>query len=95
MKKDIKEILKVIKPETPIEEVAAYCDTVEDFELILSKLPKTESKPVPLSDELRKAALNLLNENKLNAADITTSFIQRNLSVTYPHAAALVDWLKA
>ena len=95
MKKDINEILKAITPETPIEEVVAYCDTVEDFNLIISKLPHTESKPVPLSDELKKAALNLLVQSKLNAADITTSFIQRNLSVTYPQAAALVDWLKA
>lgn len=94
MKKDINEILKAITPETPIEEVIAYCDTVEDFNLILSKLPHTENKPVPLSDELKKAAFSLVKTNKLNAAEITTSFIQKNLTVTYPQAAALVDWLK-
>ena len=94
MKKDINDILKSVTPETPIEEVAAYCDTVEDFNLIISKLPHTESKPVTLSDELKKAALSLLTQSKLNAADITTSFIQRNMPVTYPQATALVDWLK-
>lgn len=94
MKKDIKEILKAITTDTPIEEVVAYCDTVEDFDLILSKLPHTESNPAPLSDELKKAALSLLAQSKLNAAKITTSYIQRNLPVTYPQAAALVDWLK-
>ena len=95
MKKDINEILKAITPDTPIKKVVAYCDTVEDFDLILSKLPHTESDPAPLSDELKKAALSLLAQSKLNAADVTTSFIQRNLPVTYPQAAALVDWLKA
>lgn len=95
MKKDIYEILSTITPETPIEEVAAYCDTIEDFNSILSRLPQTESKPVPISDELKKAALSLLAQSKLNAAEITTSFIQRNLPVTYPQAAALVDWLKS
>ena len=95
MKKDINEILKTITPNTPIEEVIAYCDTVEDFDLILSKLPITDSMPVPLSDELKKTALSLVKTNNLNAAEITTSFIQKNLPVTYPQAAALVDWLKA
>lgn len=94
MKKEIYEILKAITPETPIEEIVACCDTVEDFNLILSKLPHTESKPVRLSDELKKSALSLLIKHNLNAADITTSFIQKNLPVTYPQAAALVDWLK-
>ena len=94
MKKDINEILITITPETPIEEVIAYCDTVEDFDLILSKLPITDSMPVPQSDDLKKAALSLLEKSKLNAAEITTVFIQRNLKVPYPQAAALVDWLK-
>lgn len=94
MKKDINDILKAITPETPIEKIIAYCDTVEDFELILSSLPHTGSTPVPLTDELKKAALSLLAKSKLNAVDITTSFIQKNLPVTYPQAAALVDWLK-
>ena len=93
MKKDINEIVKAITPETPIEEIVAYCDTVEDFNLILSSLPHTGSAPVPLTNDLKKAALNLLCSSKLNAADITTSSIQRNLPVTYPQAAALVDWL--
>ena len=94
MTKDINEILKAITSDTPIKEVVAYCDTVEDFDLLLSKLPSMESKPVPLSDELKKAALNLVKTNKLNATDIPTSFILRNLPVTYPQAATLVDWLK-
>ena len=95
MKKDINEILKTITPNTPIVEVIAYCDTVEDFDLILSKLPITDSMPVPLSDELKKAALSLVKTNKLNAVEITTSYIQKNLPVTHPQAAALEDWLKA
>ena len=95
MKKDINEILKAITPETPIEKIVAYCDTVEDFDLLLAKLPHTESKPIPLSDELKNAALSLLEQSKLNAADITTSFIQKNLPVTYPQVTALVDWLKS
>ena len=95
MTKDINEILKAITPDTPIEEIVAYCDAVEDFNLLLSKLPHTEKKPAPLSNELKKAALSLLVQSKLNAAEITTSYIQRNLPVTYPQAAALVDWLKS
>ena len=94
MKKDINEILKAITPDTHIEEIVACCDTVEDFDLILSKLPYTESRTVPLSNELKKAALSLLAQSKLNAAEITTSYIQKNLPVPYPQAAALVDWLR-
>ena len=94
MKKDLNEILENITPETPLEEVVAYCDNIEDFELIFKSLPKTESKPVQLSEEIKQAALSLVKINKLNEAEITTSYIQRNLSVTYSQAAALVDWLK-
>ena len=72
MKKDINEILKAIIPDTPIEDVIAYCDTVEDFDLLLANLPHTDSKPIPLSDELKNAALRLLEQSKLNAAEITT-----------------------
>lgn len=95
MKKDINDILKTVTPNTPIKKIVAYCDTVEDFELILSALPRPKSEHVPLPDKLKKAALSLIAQYKLNAADITTSFIQKSLPVTYPQAAALVDWLKA
>lgn len=94
MKKNIEEILKSITLDSPLEGTLAYCDTVEDFELILANLPETESKPVLLSEEIKQAALNLVKTNKLNTAKITTSYIQRNLPVTYPQAAAIVDWLK-
>lgn len=94
MKKNIKEILKNITPETPIEEVITYCDTVEDFELIISSLPESESNTGQLSEKMQQAALSLFKTNKLNAAKITTAYIQRNLSVTYSQAAAIFDWLK-
>lgn len=94
MKSNINKILKTVKPDTPLEEVAAHCDNIEDFELIIVNLPKTKSKPVQLSEEIKQAALSLVKINKLNAAEITTSYIQRNLPVTYPQAAAIVDWLK-
>lgn len=93
MKKDINEILKIVTPDTPLKEVIAYCDSLEDFELIFASLPETESKTVLLSGEIKQAALSLVKTNKLNAAEITTAYIQRNLHVTYPQAAALVDWL--
>jgi len=95
MKKDINKILKSITPETPIDEVINLCDRVENFELILANLPKTESMSVQLSDEIKQAALDLFTTNKPDAAQITTSYIQKNLPVTYPQAAAIVDWLKA
>lgn len=93
MKKEIKEILKIITPETSIEETISYCNNIEDFEAIIVNLPEMKSKPVLLSKEIKQAALRLVKTNKLNAAQITISFIQRNLPVTYPQAAALVDWL--
>lgn len=94
MKKNIDEILKNVTPNTPLEKITAFCNTIEDFELILSRLPETESKPIQLSEEIKQAALSLVKSNKLNAAQITTSYIQRNLPVTYPQATALVDWLR-
>lgn len=93
MKKDLNEIFKIITPDTPLKEVVAYCDNIEDFELIFKNLPETKNKPVQLSEAIKKAALSLVKTNKLNAAEITTSYIQRNLPVPYPQAAALVDWL--
>ena len=94
MKKNINEILENITPYTPLEEVTAYCDTVEDFEIILANLPEIESTPVQLSEEIKQAALSLVKTNNLNAAQITTAYIQRNLPVTYPKASAIVDWLQ-
>ncbi len=44
MKKDLDEILKIITPESSIEEVASYCDTKEDFELIMKNLLGPESE---------------------------------------------------
>ncbi len=34
MKKDLEEILKLITPDTTVEELVSYCDSVEDFDLI-------------------------------------------------------------
>lgn len=93
MKKHLQEILNSITPDTPLEEVVAYCDNIEDFELIFNSLPETESKPVQLSEEIKQSTLSLVKTNKLNAAEITTSYLQRNLPIPYPQAAALVDWL--
>ena len=94
MKKNINEILKTVTPDTSLEEVITYCDNVEDFELIIANIPEMESKPVQLSEEIKQAALSLIKENKLNATEITTSYIQQNLPVTYPQAVAIVDWLR-
>lgn len=95
MKKNLSEILNSITHDTPLEEIVAYCDNIEDFELILKSLPKTESKSVQLPEEIKQAALSVVETNKLNAAEITTAYIQRNLPITYPQAAAIVDWLKS
>lgn len=93
MKKNIKETLKSVTPETPIEEIISYCDTLEDFELIISRLPEAETKPVQLSEEIKQAALNLVKTNKINAAQITSAFIQKNMPVSYTKAVAIADWL--
>jgi len=95
MKKKINELLKTITPQTPIDEVINLCDSVEDVELIMANLPKAENKSVQLSEEIKQAALSLVNLTELNAAEITTSYIQKNLLVTYPQAIAIVEWLKA
>jgi len=94
MKKDINEILKTITPQTLIDEVINLCDSIEDFELILANISKTENKSVRLSNEIKETALSLIKTNKLNEAEITTAFIQKSLPVTYPQAVAIVDWLK-
>lgn len=94
MKKNIEEILKSITPKTPIEEIISYCNNIEDFEVIIVNLPEMKSKPVLLSGKMKQAALSSVKINKLYAAEITTAYMQRNLSVTYTQAAAIVDWLK-
>lgn len=94
MKKNIKVILKNITPETSIEETISYCNKIEDFEAIIVNLPEMKSKPVLLSKEIKQAALSLVKTNELNAAQITSAFIQKNMPVSYPKAAAIVDWLK-
>lgn len=95
MKKNLQEILNSITPDTTVEEVIVYCDSMEDFDLILANMAEMRSKPVQLSEEIKQAALSLVKTNKLNAAEITTAYIQRNLPVTYPNAVAIVDWLKS
>lgn len=95
MKKNLQEILNSITPDTTVEEVIVYCDSMEDFDLILANMAEMRSKPVQLSEEIKQAALSLVKTYKLHMAEITTSYIQQNLPVTYPQAAALVDWLKS
>lgn len=94
MKGNLLNIIEKIKPHTTIEEIISYCDTTDDLEIILANLPQIKSKPTPLSDEVKQEVLNLVEINNLNPKEITISFIQRNLPVSYPKAAALVDWLK-
>ena len=94
MKGNLQDIIEKIKPETSIEEIISYCDTTDDLEIILANLPQMKSKPTPISDELKQEVLNLIESNNLDPKEITTSFIQKNLPVSYSKAAALVDWLK-
>ena len=94
MKGNIQDIIKKIRPETTIEEIISYCDTTDDLDMILANLPQIKSKPTPLSDDIKQEVLNLIKTNNLNPKEITTSFIQKNLPVSYSKATALVDWLK-
>ena len=94
MRKDINEILSSITPETPIEELLAYCDTTEDFELIIKNLSAMDSKSYPLSDELKQTVLRLATLAKEFNREITACYIQKNLKVPYPQAAAMYEFFK-
>lgn len=94
MKKDINEILSGITPKTPIEEVLAYCDTTEDFELIIKSVSAMDSKAYPLSDELKQTVLRLATIAKEFNKEITACYIQKNLNVPYPQALALYEFFK-
>jgi hypothetical protein len=95
MKKDLNEILKNITPDTPIDDVLAYCDSIEDLQLILASMQFEESEQTNLSDEIIQAAFALFENSKLTKEQITTAYIQRNLNVSYPQAVAIVDLLAA
>ena len=95
MKKNIKEILSSITPETPIEEVVAYCDTVEDLELIIKNLYTMDSKVSPISDKLKQTILRLAIIAREFNQEITACYIQLNLKVPYPQAAALYKFFKS
>ena len=95
MKKDIKEILSSITPDSTVDEILAYCDTTEDFELIIKSLPKMESNGVVLSDGLKQRAQRLSVIAKEFNAEITTAYIQRTLKISYKQATAVLDWLKS
>lgn len=42
MKGDFKEILAKLKPETSIEELISYCDTLDDFNKIFEEYCKAQ-----------------------------------------------------
>lgn len=94
MKKDLEEILNCITPKTTIEEVLAYCDTTEDFELIIKNVSAMDSKVCPLSAELKQTVLRLATIAKEFNKEITACYIQKNLNVSYPQALALYEFFK-
>lgn len=94
MKGKIEDIIKKISGDTPLEIVAAYCDTIEDLELLMASVKPTEKKNiVRLPEDLVRAAVELVKN--MTPDEITTSFIQRNMNIGYPQAAALCDMLKS
>ena len=94
MKKDIKEILDGITPDTTIEEVLAYCDTAEDLDLILKSIHTPDNSRVPLSDQLKQRAQRVATIAKEFNGEVTICYLQRVLEVSFPKAAAIFDWLK-
>lgn len=92
MKTNYNDILGKITGDTPLETVAAYCDTVEDFEFLIANVKPT-ANTVPLTDDLVEMAAALVKN--MNPNEITTAFIQKNLNIGYPKSAALCDLLKA
>lgn len=94
MKKDLDVILKLITPETPIEKVLGYCDTAEDFDLIVNNISIMDSRAFPISNSLKQTVKKLVTIAKEENKEITTVYIQKNLEVPYPQALALYESLK-
>ena len=92
MKGNYEDILSKITGDTPLETVATYCDTVEDFEFLVANVKPT-ANTVQLSDDLVQAAVELVKD--IAPDEITAAFIQKNLNISYPQAAALCDLLKS
>ena len=92
MKGNYEDILSKITGETPLKTVAAYCDTVEDFEFLIANVKPT-TNAVQLTDDLIYAAVESVKD--IAPDEITAAFIQKNLNISYPQAAALCDLLKS
>ena len=92
MKGNYEDILSKISGGTPLETVAAYCDNVEDFEFLIANVKPT-ANAVQLSNDLVQAAVEPVKD--IAPDEITAAFIQRNLNIGYPQAAALCDLLKS
>lgn len=78
-----------LSPQTPLSEIAAVCASEEE---LLSALREAESaEPAVPPESLRKAAQELLEGHE---GEVTTAFLQRNLKISYPQAAALKEMLR-
>ncbi len=84
--RNIERYVVLLKGDTPFSEVAAACASEEELMYALDRVP-TEAPKRRIPAHLRSAALSLVRSHP--EEKITTAFLQKNLKITYPEAAAL------
>ncbi len=84
--RNIERYVVFLNGDTPLAEVAAVCKREEDFLYALDQVPmETPRRRIPAY--LRSKALALVRNHPKEK--ITAAFLQKNLKITYPEAAAL------
>ena len=92
MKGKLEEILEKIDLDTPIEEMAKYCDSLEDMQVIFSALRNKRELPElgEPSEELKALAV----ENLDKIGELRPVNVQITLKCSFPDACRVINWLK-
>ena len=89
--RDIERYVVLLKEDTPFSEVATACKSEEELMYALDRMPiETPRRRIPAY--LRGEALALVRNHP--EEKITTAFLQKNLKIPYPEAAALKNMLQ-
>lgn len=91
MKKNLEEVLNDVTPNTRIEVVAGYCDTVGELIEIINKVPYADGNNILMFENMQKIEeyLAVYNVDKTNTANI-----QAVLRVSYAQAQRIAEWFQ-
>lgn len=100
MRKELEEKLNDITPETSLEEMSKWFDSVAELEEFMTRYrercnlvggkEREETSVSDISDEETEKYINVLSKHE----HITCAILQRELSIGYPRVAKIVDMLE-